>query len=384
MSTIIFHHKDCLDGTLAAGLMYEQLFAHGVEADVKGLQYPDTINASLYRDKDIIILDYVIPTQVQLDLINNNNHVYYIDHHVRSMDFINEVRNLNQPTKTSLYSVIYTPRISAAGLASIFAETVAKYISLKVKAPSSVHITNEHALLNFDSTVSLAAMVAFNDKLDYNEPGLIHVLSNSDAYTNYHRITEDRQTRRGMEYYESIEPERSFMTYSYLLRRYRNDWEPLRAKGEELEALDLPILEEAYTNATIIEGEIDGIRGPQDIRFAVLYCPHDKVNLVSAYCFAQDPKISFVSCGRPSDDSGTLLISLRGNNLINQSINLSVLAQGIYSGSGGHFNSAGSRLENYFDDSYRNPEEWENHFSAANYRLSNAQVIASPEPINPL
>lgn len=380
MKTVIFYHQNCLDGGLALGILYEQLTQQGQDVDVVGLQYPADIDASRYKNCNIVVLDYVIPAATQKSLLANNK-LFILDHHIAYKETFREVFDNIENNQKDKYFVIYSDKISAAGLTSIFGGIVGSIIAGTYRYGSSIYETKNTILLNIYPTTSIEKIDDFLNVLSYGEPELIHMLSNSDAYSNPERIDYDRQVRVGMEYFESIEPERSFMTFNYLHRRYKNNVEALQAKGEEIETAALPELQALASQATVISGIIDGGRGPIEVKFYVLHAPHDKVNTLMSYLISKDQSFHFAAFGRVTPENPTdLAVSLRGNNRINLDIDLSALANAFNGGGGGHFNAAGARFYDYTDGVYRSVELWEQTFHLAYMDASDLKIISTPDP----
>lgn len=385
MNTVIFYHKDCMDGTLAVGFIYEQLMAQGLVAEVVGLKYPALPDVTKYQNTNIIILDYFVPAETQVALLNQDNRLFYLDHHAGSLDSFDRVFKAIAPFRIKDYFVIYKTKISSLGLAFLFADSVARIIAGKLKTPAAKYVTNDCYVLNFSRVTVETAMEEFLDALSIGTPQLAHVLSNTDAYSHVYRINEDRPVRRGLEALEAQEPERSFMTYSYLYRRYAKNWDHLTELGLQIEAEELPILEAAYADATTLKGVIDGGRGTQQIQMAVLYIEHAKVNVMASYAFSQNQQLSFIVALRPdSTDPSTLLVSFRGNNLINYDIDLSQVARSQNGGGDGHFNAAGARIEDVTDEEIRSAEYWEHNLTDAGYTFTDVEIVSTPEPTKAL
>lgn len=355
----ILYHDKCMDGLLGAGILHDLLGADGLHP----LTYPAQPDVLKFNDVDVIIVDYVVKSDVLLTLISRGCRVFCLDHHIASLPHYEEVyTNIPNRQDLSKFFVIFNVETSGAALAELFA------LKIKDILDGDRHATryksDDTYIFNFNTFAVQEILDVFNKaSLEAEPDSLICYLSNADTYKYPQTLEQARHIRIGLEHAHEVEPEQSFITYLHLYRRYLNDWSELERVGRDIEAERIVEYDTIIDAGTRFEIGYQDETQSQSGTFIVCYAPHAIANSVSQRIYKRYPDTYFAVVGRVSETDETLLeLSFRGQNGVNP-FDLSQLA-GVFNG-GGHFHAAGGRLTDYTDEKFRSVIEWETAFDSS-------------------
>lgn len=159
----IFHHNDN-DGRAAAAMIYRRSYQNTISLTMEDfieVNYVDSVPSAsmIEKDEEVYIVDYSFTSKTKdilLDLYKKSNNITWIDHHVSSLEILEEIKNT-----TTIKSIIdidrsgakiaYDMNIEECG--SIYNKFISQIIDLVDDHDRWIHNLEDSIYFNIGSTM---------------------------------------------------------------------------------------------------------------------------------------------------------------------------------------------------------------------------------------